>query len=75
MAERGKFWTVTEMRLLMDLWSHDSIQKQLHGAKRNDNAFAEVVDTLAKCGYQRTVQQCRAKIKALKKKYKEINAK
>ena len=56
----------------MDLWSQDSIQKQLHGAKRNDNAFAEIVDTLAKCGYQRTVQQCRAKIKALKKKYKEI---
>ena len=72
MAERGKFWTATETRLLMDSWSQVSIQKQLHGAKRNDNAFAEIVDTLAKCGYQRTAQQCRAKIKDLKKKYKEI---
>ena len=66
------FWTATETKLLMDSWSQDSIQKQLHGAKRNDNAFAEIVDTLAKCGYQRTAQQCRAKIKALKTKYKEI---
>ena len=72
MAERGKFWTATETRLLIDLWSQDSIQKQLHGTKRNDNVFAQIVDTLAKCGYQRTSQQCRAKIKALKKKYKEI---
>ena len=72
MAERGKFWTATETRLLIDSWSQDSIQKQLHGAKRNDNVFTQIVDTLAKCGYQRTSQQCRAKIKALKKKYKEI---
>ena len=34
--------------------------------------FTQIVDTLAKCGYQRTSQQCRAKIKALKKKNKEI---
>ena len=72
MAERGKFWTATETRLLIDSWSQDNIQKQLHGAKRNDNVFTQIVDTLAKCGYQRTSQQCRAKIKALKKKNKEI---
>ena len=72
MAERGKFWTAAETKLLIDTWSQDSIQKQLHGTKRNDNVFAQIVNTLAKRGYHRTVQQCRAKIKYLKKRYKEI---
>ena len=72
MAERRKFWTAMDTWLLMDSWSQDSIQKQLHGTRQNDNAFVEIVDTLAKCGYQRTAQQCRAKIKALKTKYKKI---
>ena len=34
--------------------------------------FRRIVENLAKRGYQRTVPQCRAKIKSLKKKYKEI---
>ena len=72
MAERGKFWTAAETKLLIDTWSQDSIQKQLHGTKRNDNVFAQIVNTLAKRGYHRTAQQCRAKIKSLKKRYKEI---
>ena len=71
MAERGKFLTANETRLLIDSWSQDSIQKQLHGTKRNDNAFAQIVGSLAKCGW-RMAQQCCAKIKDLKKKYKEI---
>ena len=57
MAERGKFWTAAETKLLIDTWSQDSIQKQLHGAKRNDNVFAQIVNTLAKRGYHRTAQQ------------------
>ena len=73
MAERGKFWTAAETKLLIDTWSQDSIQKQLHGAKRNDNVFAQIVNTLAKRGYHRTAQQCRAKIKTLKKRYKECS--
>ena len=72
MAERGKFWAAAETKLLIDTWSQDSIQKQLHGAKRNDNVFKQIVNTLTKRGYHRTAQQCRAKIKTLKKRYKEI---
>ena len=48
------------------------MQKQLHGAKQNDNVFVQIMNTLAKRGYHRTAQQCRAKIKTLKKRYKEI---
>ena len=72
MAECGKFWTAAETKLLIDTWRHDNFQKQLHGAKQNDNVFAQVMNTLAKRGYHRTAQQCCAKIKSLKKRYKEI---
>ena len=57
MAERGKLWTAAETKLLIDAWSRDSILKQLHGAKRNDNVFAQIVNTLAKRGYHTTAQQ------------------
>ena len=65
MAERGKLWTAAETKLLIDTWSRDSILKQLHGAKQNDNVFAQIVNTLAKRGYHTTAQQCRAKTKTL----------
>ena len=39
---------------------------------RNDAVFGKIVEVLAKRGYYRTIQQCRAKIKALKKRHREI---
>lgn len=72
MAECGKFWTTTETRVLINVWRQDSIQKLLRDAKRNDAVYGKIVEALAKRNYHRTVQQCRAKIKALKRKYKEI---
>ena len=72
MAERGKFWLVAETKLLLDTWSQDHIQKQLRAAVRNDGVFEKIAEVLAKRGYYQTIQQCRAKIKALKKRYREI---
>ena len=72
MAERGKFWSVAETKLLLDTWSQDHIQKQLRAAVRNDAVFGKIAEVLAKREYYRTIQQCRAKIKALKKRYREI---
>ena len=66
MMERGKFWT----KLLLDTWSQDHIQKQLRAAVPNDAAFGKISEVLAKRGYYRTIQQCRAKIKALKKRHR-----
>ena len=60
------------MKLLLELWSEDSIQRQLQGATRNDAIFRRIAQDLAKSGFERTVAQIRAKIKALKKKYKAI---
>ena len=62
MAERGKFWTAAETKLLIDTWSQDSTQKQLHEDKRNNNVFAQIVNTLAKRGYHRTAQIAKSRL-------------
>ena len=72
MAEKGRVWTDAEMKLLLETWSHDTIQRQLKGAFTTVNVFAQVVEELRKSGYHRTVQQCQIKVKSLKKKDKGI---
>ena len=74
-AERRKFWTIPETWVLVDAWRQDSIQKLLKGAKRNDIVYTKIVKSLAEKGFKRTADQCRAKIKALKKRYKGIRDK
>ena len=69
---RGRTWSDCETRLLLDLWGEDEIQCQLRSTVRNDRVFQKIVLELANTGFQRTVAQCRAKVKALSKKYKEI---
>ena len=48
------------------------IQHQLSGALRNDSVFGRIVEELRHRGFRHPVPQCRAKLKALKRKYKEI---
>ena len=72
MAEKGRTWSDRKTKLLLQIWSEERIQSQLRGAVRNDNVFRTIAEDLARQGFQRTVAQCRVKIKALKKKYKSI---
>ena len=72
MAERGRLWSDAETRAFLEIWGQDRIQRQLSGALRNDSVFGRIVEELRHRGFHRTVPQCRAKLKALKKKYKEI---
>ena len=65
-------WSVVEMKLLLDTWSQEHIQKQLKAAVWNDAVFGKIAKVLAKRGYYQMIQQCCAKIKALKKRYREI---
>ena len=72
MAEKGRIWSDTETKLLLDIWSQQHIQKQLQGSFRNVNVYAQLVEELRKKGYVRTISQCCIKIKVLKKRYKDI---
>lgn len=72
MAERGRTWMDKEIALLLAKWSTDTIQKQLQGKKRNAVAYKALSDALQAANFERTPQQCRDKIKSLKKRYKDI---
>ena len=72
MAERGRVWSESETRTFLEIWSEREIQRKLQAAVRNDVVFIKIAEELAKRGYQRTVAQCRGKIKALKNRYKHI---
>ena len=71
MAERGRNWTDDEIRTLLAIWAEENIQRQLLGATRNATVFQRISQDLQQHGYVRNWKQCREKIKALKKKYKE----
>ena len=72
MATRGQNWTDEEVLDLLDIWSDETIQAELEGAYRNEHIYKRIVSELADRGFQRDVQQCRDKLKALKKNYKEV---
>ena len=42
------------------------------GAMHNDAVFVQIVEELGWQGFYLAIQQCQAKLKALRKKYKEI---
>ena len=56
---------------ILEIWSEVEIQWQLKKAKSNYHLYSKIVMELVKRGYMQTVDQCRAKIKALKTKYKQ----
>lgn len=72
MAEKGDVWGDTETKLLLDIWSQQHIQKQLQGSFRNVDVCYKLVEEFRKKGYIRTISQYRIKIKALKKRHKDI---
>ena len=69
---RGQNWSERKMQALVSIWSTDRIQWELKKSAQNDLAFAQISRELAECGYIRTVEQCRAKVKLLRVKYKQI---
>ena len=68
----GQNWSERKTQALVSIWSEDRIQWELKKSVRNDLAFAQISRELAERGYIRTVEQCRAKVKSLKAKYKQI---
>ena len=72
MAGKGQTWTELTTRLPLQIWSEDRIQRQLQGAVRNNAVYQTIANELARHSFQRTLVQCRQKIKALKKRYKPI---
>ena len=71
MAERGRTWSEPEIAALLAKLAEAGIQRQLLGAVRNVHPYREIANELHRQGYERDYKQCREKLKALKKQYKE----
>ncbi|XP_065893269.1 zinc finger protein with KRAB and SCAN domains 2-like [Dysidea avara] len=65
-------WTDPETFKLIELWGDGTIQEDLEGCKKNSQIYARLSDQMQKAGYERTLVQCRDKIKKLKGDYRKI---
>ena len=69
---RGRNWGDDEVYELIAVWSHDTIQCELEGSQRHQHIYKKISEHLSKKGFRRTWDQCRGKIKKLRKQYKNI---
>ena len=65
-------WTDKETLKLIEVWSEDRIQEELEGCRKNRQVFEKIVEKLKSAGFERTVEQCRVKVKKLKGDYRKI---
>jgi len=74
-SSSGSTWNKEETLRLIEIWGDDRIQAQLEGAHRNRNVYMKIAREMSEAGYQRTLEQCRDKIKKLKGEYKKLKDK
>jgi hypothetical protein len=70
-TSRGSLWSDNEVRALISIWGEDNIQEWLDGAVRNEVIFNNILTKMREKGYERDWQQCRTKIKNLKKECRQ----
>ena len=65
-------WGRQETLKLIEIWGDDNIQRQLEGCHRNREVYVRVSRLMSKSQFERTFEQCREKVKKLKKEYRRI---
>ena len=68
-------WKDDETLKFIELWSEDNIQAELEGCRRNREVYEKIVSRTKEAGYDRSIDQCRIKIKKLKQDYRKIKDK
>ncbi|KAA8588031.1 hypothetical protein FQN60_001225 [Etheostoma spectabile] len=66
---RGFLWSDVETRTLLNIWGEQDIQTALDGNFRNSFVYRDVSRRLGVMGFERTPEQCRVRIKSLKRQY------
>ncbi|XP_037656598.1 ATP-dependent (S)-NAD(P)H-hydrate dehydratase isoform X3 [Choloepus didactylus] len=66
---RGFLWSDLETRALLGIWGEADVQSALDGNFRNSHVYRDVACRLAEVGFDRTPEQCRIRIKGLKRQY------
>ncbi|KAJ8246618.1 hypothetical protein GJAV_G00253520 [Gymnothorax javanicus] len=66
---RGFLWSDLETRALLEIWGEQDVQTALDGNFRNSHVYRDVAGRLAEMGFERTPEQCRIRVKSLKRQY------
>ncbi|KAM4608762.1 ATP-dependent (S)-NAD(P)H-hydrate dehydratase isoform 1-T2 [Polymixia lowei] len=66
---RGFLWSDVETRTLLNIWGEQDIQIALDGNFRNSFVYRDVARRLGAMGFERTPEQCRVRVKSLKRQY------
>ncbi|XP_061685924.1 uncharacterized protein LOC133506131 [Syngnathoides biaculeatus] len=69
MAAKNVHWSKAEVRCLLKIWADPKIQELFDKKPKNSKIFAEIRKYLTDWGYHRTDEQCREKVKKLRKRY------
>ena len=71
-SSRGSLWSDEEVRALIAIWGEANVQEELDGAVRNKVVYQDISKKLQEQGYNRDWEQCKTKLKNLKKEYRQV---
>lgn len=60
------------MRCLIEIWSNESISQLLEKVHKNTEVFKLFSEKMKENGFNRTVEQCRVKVKKLRQQYIKV---
>ncbi|XP_057675459.1 uncharacterized protein LOC130905788 [Corythoichthys intestinalis] len=69
---RGQTWAHEEVTALLDIWSEDYINSLMSSTHKNNEVLKLFSAKMEERGFQRTVAQCRIKIKKLRQQYHKV---
>ena len=72
MAGRATTWDRKEIACLIEIWANEDIQTQCDSTHKNAEIYGKISEYLRVHGYNRTFEQCRAKVKALRFTYHKV---
>ena len=71
-SSRGASWGESETKMLIGVWGEEKIKAELGGRTRTKQVFEKIAQRMVEGGYNRDREQCKTKIKNLKKAYMNV---
>ena len=72
---RGLTWSHNEIGALIDIWKDDYVNNLLKTTHKNNHVFKMFSERMRAMGFNRTADQCRTKVKALRLQFNKIKDK
>ena len=64
-------WDTQAVEDLLMIWGQERVQEKLQSSYRNREVYDDIKREMNRIGHQYTMEQCRSKIKTLKKEYRQ----